>query len=52
MITMTAANTNRFLKDKNVINDNIDICNLSKGVYLIKITTTNNEIITKKKNIH
>lgn len=39
---------NQILKDKNVINDNIDISNLSKGIYLIKMTTTNDEIITKK----
>lgn len=39
---------NQIIKDKNVINDNIDISNLSKGIYLIKMTTTNNETITKK----
>jgi uncharacterized delta-60 repeat protein len=39
---------NQILKDKNVINYNIDISNLSKGIYLIKMTTTNNEIIIKK----
>lgn len=39
---------NQILKDKNVINDNIDISNLSKGIYLIRMTTTNDEIMTKK----
>jgi uncharacterized delta-60 repeat protein len=39
---------NQILKDKNVINDNIDISNFSKGIYLIKMTTTNDDIITKK----
>ena len=39
---------NQILNDKNVINDNIDISNLSKGIYLIKMTTTNDEIISKK----
>ena len=31
-----------------IINNSIDINNLSKGIYLVKIITSNNDVITKK----